>query len=121
MSAPGGLAVFKFSSLQLTGDPMISTADGPDNLVLVGVDGITSGGPGGVLHFAGIDELLLATQNGSINLGPEISFDGPIMTLIFMRAAPTPFSTSHPTLPLHPGSDFTGAGRHTLTQRSNDE
>src|SRR4029077_1999027 len=40
------------------------------------VDSITSGSPGGVLTFAGIRGLLLATQNGPINLGPEISFSG---------------------------------------------
>ena len=71
-----GGAGFKFTSLQLTGDPTISTANGPPNLGLIAVDGITSGGPGGVLTFAGIHGLLLATQNGSINLGPEISFSG---------------------------------------------
>ena len=35
---------------------------------------ITSGGPGGTLTFAGITRLDLITQNGSITLGPEISF-----------------------------------------------
>jgi len=69
-------AAFKFTSLELTGDPMISTAGGSVNLGLIAVNGITSGGPGGVLTFAGIRGLLLATQNGSIDLGPEISFSG---------------------------------------------
>jgi hypothetical protein len=69
-------AVFKFTSLQLTGDPSISTAGGPMNLGLIAVNEITSGGPGGVLTFAGIRGLVLATQHGSINLGPEISFSG---------------------------------------------
>jgi FecR-like protein len=69
-------AGFKFSSLQLTGDPTISTANGEINLGLIAINGITSGGPGGVLNFAGIRGLLLATQNGPINLGPEISFSG---------------------------------------------
>ena len=69
-------AGFKFTSLQLTGDPTISTAGGPVNLGLIAVNGITSGGPGGVLTFAGIRGLLLATQNGSIDLGSEISFSG---------------------------------------------
>lgn len=71
-----GAAVFKFTSLQLTGDPMISTNDGPTNLGLIAVNDINSGGAGGVLTFAGIRGLLLATQNGSIHLGPEISFAG---------------------------------------------
>lgn len=69
-------AVFKFTSLQLTGNPTVSTTDGETSLGLIGVNGVTSGGPGGTLTFAGIDGLLIATQNGSINLGPEISFAG---------------------------------------------
>lgn len=71
-----GGAVFKFTSLQLTGNPTISTPTGVINLGLIAVNGITSGGPGGILTFAGIHGLLLATQNGSITLGPEISFSG---------------------------------------------
>ena len=67
-------AVFKFASLQLIGDPTVSTTGGEVNLALIGVNGITSGGPGATLTFAGIEGLLLATQNGSINLGSEISF-----------------------------------------------
>ena len=69
-------AVFKFTSLQLTGDPTISTTNGEINLALIGVNGITSGGPGGTLTFAGLNGLLLATENGSITLGSEISFEG---------------------------------------------
>ena len=75
VAAMGGTA-FKFTFLRLTGDPIISTAGGSINLGLIAVNGITSGGPGGVLTFAGIRGLLLATQNGSIDLGPEISFSG---------------------------------------------
>ena len=71
-----GGAVFKFTSLQLTGNPTISTPTGVINLGLIAVNGITSGGPGGILTFAGIRGLLIATQDGSINLGPEISFSG---------------------------------------------
>jgi FecR protein len=71
-----GGAVFKFTSLQLTGNPTISTPTGVINLGLIAVNGITSGSPGGTLTFAGIRGLLLATQDGSINLGPEIAFSG---------------------------------------------
>jgi hypothetical protein len=67
-------AAFKFAALQLTGDPIIDTTNGEINLGLIAVNGITSGGPGGVLTFSGIRGLLLATQNGPITLGPEISF-----------------------------------------------
>ena len=71
-----GGAVFKFTSLQLTGNPTISMPTGVINLGLIAVNGITSGGPGGTLTFAGIRGLLFATQDGSITLGPEISFSG---------------------------------------------
>ncbi|HEU0209032.1 MAG TPA: FecR family protein [Candidatus Udaeobacter sp.] len=69
-------AAFKFTALQLTGNPTIDITNGETNLGLIAVNGITSGGPGGVLTFSGISGLLLATQNGSITLGPEISFSG---------------------------------------------
>ncbi|MGH7936904.1 MAG: FecR domain-containing protein, partial [Bryobacteraceae bacterium] len=69
-----GGAAFKFTALQLTGNPAINTTNGQINLGLIAVNGITSGGPGGVLTFAGIRGLLLATVNGSITLGREISF-----------------------------------------------
>jgi hypothetical protein len=69
-------AGFKFNSLQLTGNPTVSTTNGDVNLGLIAVNGITSGSPGGVLTFSGIRGLRFATQNGSINLGSEISFSG---------------------------------------------
>src|SRR5438067_2849655 len=69
-------AGLKFNSLVLTGNPTTSTAGGEVNLGLIAINGITSGAPGGILTFAGIQGLLLATQNGSIILGSEISFSG---------------------------------------------
>lgn len=73
----GPYAVFKFQSLQLAGDPSISTANGgATNLALVGVDGVTSGGSGATLTFAGLNRVFIGTQNGPINLGSEISFTG---------------------------------------------
>src|SRR5881392_53845 len=70
----GSGAAFKFTALQLNGNPTIDTTNGEINLGLIAVNGITSGGPGGVLTFEGIRGLLLATQNGPITLGPGISF-----------------------------------------------
>jgi FecR protein len=75
-------AAFKFNSLQLTGNPTVSTTNGAINLGLFAINGITSGAPGGTLTFAGIRGLLLATQNGPIDLGSEISFSG-LHDLIF--------------------------------------
>ena len=80
-------AAFKFTSLRLTGNPTISTTGGEINLGLIGVNGITSGGPGGTLTFAGIEGLLLATQNGSITLGSEISFAGLNDLTVYARGA----------------------------------
>jgi hypothetical protein len=80
-------AAFKFTALQLTGDPIIDTTNGEINLGLIAVNGITSGGPGGVLTFSGIRGLLLATQNGPITLGPEISFSGLHDLTIYARGS----------------------------------
>src|SRR6476659_1366423 len=83
----GSGAAFKFAALELAGNPTISTANGEINLGLIAVNGITSGSPGGVLTFAGIQGLLLATQNGSIALGPEISFSGLHDITLYARGA----------------------------------
>jgi hypothetical protein len=80
-------AAFKFAALELTGDPIIDTTNGEINLGLIAVNGITSGGPGGVLTFSGIHSLLLATQNGPISLGPEISFSGLHELMIYARGS----------------------------------
>jgi hypothetical protein len=70
-------AIFKFQGLLLAGNPTISLANGGVSyLALVSVGDITSGAPGGALTFDGINGMLLATQDGSIDLGPEISFEG---------------------------------------------
>ena len=83
----GSGAAFKFAALELAGNPTISTANGEINLGLIAVNGITSGSPGGVLTFAGIQGLILATQNGSIALGPEISFSGLHDITLYARGA----------------------------------
>ena len=76
-------AVFKFTSLELVGNPTIDlTNGGVPNLALISVGDITSGLPGGTLTFSGLDALLLASQDGSINLGSQITFQG-IPTLFF--------------------------------------
>ena len=100
-----GGAGFKFTTLQLTGDPTVSTTNGEINLGLIAVNGITSGAPGGVLTFAGIRGLLLATQNGPITLGPEISFSGLHDINIYARG-----SSSDLTL----GSDISTSSRVVL-------
>src|SRR5438874_3802907 len=76
------LAAFKFTSLVLAGNPTIDLTNGVTNLALISVGDIISGLPGGTLTFSGLDALLLASQDGSINLGSEIAFQG-IPTLFF--------------------------------------
>src|SRR6266498_99695 len=98
-------AAFKFTALQLTGDPTIDATNGETNLGLIAVNGITSGGPGGVLTFEGIRDLLLATQDGPITLGPEISFSGLHELMIYARG-----SSSDLTL----GSDISTTSRVRL-------
>ena len=83
----GSGAAFKFTALQLNGNPTIDTTNGEINLGLIAVNGITSGGPGGVLTFEGIRGLLLATQNGPITLGPGISFSGLHDLTIYARGS----------------------------------
>src|SRR6266446_7922925 len=69
------IAAFKFQNLSLNGNPTIDLSNGGvTKLALIGVDGITSGSPGGTLTFTGLDLLVLATVNGSINLTSDVSF-----------------------------------------------
>jgi len=98
-------AAFKFTALQLTADPTIDTTNGEINLGLIAVNSITSGGPGGVLTFSGIRGLLLATQEGPITLGHEISFSGLHDLTIYARG-----SSSDLTL----GSDITTTSKVSL-------
>lgn len=76
------VAAFKFSALQLAGDPSIDTTGGATTLALISVGNLSDTAPGGPLTFAGINTLLLATQNGAINLGANISFSN-LNRLIF--------------------------------------
>ena len=82
------IAVFKFQSLSLTGNPTIDTSNGGvTKLALIGVDGITSGPPGGTLTFTGLDLLALGTVNGSINLTSDISFQDISVLAMYARGA----------------------------------
>src|SRR6476660_2581103 len=98
-------AAFKFNSLQLTGNPTVSITNGAINLGLIAINGITSGAPGGTLTFAGIRGLLLATQNGSIDLGSEISFSGLHDLVFYARGANSDLTLS---------SGISGATQTTL-------
>ena len=90
------IAVFKFQSLSLTGDPTIDTSNGVTKLALIGVDGITSGPPGGTLKFTGLDLLLLATVNGSINLTSDVSFQDLHELVMYARGAGSDLTINSP-------------------------
>ena len=90
------VAVFKFESLSLTGDPTIDTSNGVPKLALIGVDGITSGPPGGTLKFTGLDLLLLATVNGSINLTSDVSFQDLHELVMYARGAGSDLTINSP-------------------------
>jgi FecR protein len=82
------IATFKFQNLSLTGNPTIDLSNGGGTkLALIGVDGITSGPPGGTLTFTGLDLLALATVNGSINLTSDVSFQDLKELAMYARGA----------------------------------
>ena len=90
------IAAFKFQSLSLTGDPTIDTSNGVTKLALIGVDGITSGPPGGTLTFTGLDLLVLATVNGSINLTSDVSFQDLHELVMYARGAGSDLTINSP-------------------------
>jgi hypothetical protein len=93
------LAAFKFASLQLAGNPTISTANnGATNLALISVGPITSASAGNAsFTFPGLQSVLIATQNGSINIS-GISFqDMPALTF-YARGAGSNLTLGGPIL-----------------------
>ncbi|MFN2542444.1 MAG: beta strand repeat-containing protein, partial [Chthoniobacterales bacterium] len=90
------IAAFKFQSLLITGDPIVDTTGGPSHLALIAVDGINTEGPGGPLTFGGIDQLFLATVNGSINLTSNVSFSGFSILAIYARGATSDLTINSP-------------------------
>lgn len=84
------VAAFKFTALQLVGNPTISTAGGgATNLALISIGPITAAPAGNATFtFAGMQSVLIATQNGSIDTsGPDILFQG-IPSLYFYARGP---------------------------------
>lgn len=82
------MAAFKFSALILAGNPTISfTNGGVDRLALISVGSIFPGPSAATFTFDGLASLLLATENGSINLGSNISFANIPALFIYARGA----------------------------------
>jgi len=75
------VAAFKFVGLQLVGDPIISTANGGAlNLALISVGPITAAPAGNSnFTFAGMQSVLIATQNGSIDTTGISFFNIPLL------------------------------------------
>src|SRR6266487_380186 len=91
------IAAFKFQSLSLNGNPTIDLSKGGvRELALIGVDGITSGPPGGILTFTGLDLLALATVNGSINLTSDVSFQNLNELAMYARGAGSDLTLDSP-------------------------
>jgi len=91
------VAAFKFTSLQLVGDPTISTANGgATNLALISVGPITSAPAGNTAFtFTGMQSVLIATQNGSITLS-GISFQNIPLLFFYARGATSTLALGAP-------------------------
>ena len=91
------VAAFKFTALQLVGDPTISTANGgATNLALISVGPITSAPAGtSTFTFTGMQSVLIATQNGSITLG-GISFQNIPLLFFYARGATSTLALGAP-------------------------
>ncbi|MGI8432953.1 MAG: FecR domain-containing protein [Chthoniobacterales bacterium] len=82
------VAAFKFSSLVLSGNPIISLVNGgATSLALISVGNIASGTGLATVTFAGLDSLLVATQNGSITLGSNLTFQNIPTLFLYARGA----------------------------------
>jgi hypothetical protein len=92
------VAAFKFTSLQLVGDPTISTANGgATNLALISVGPITSAAPTGntAFTFTGMQSVLIATQSGSIDLS-GIPFQNIPLLFFYARGATSTLALGAP-------------------------
>src|SRR5438132_5723333 len=82
------IAVFKFQSLSLIGNPTIDLSNGgTTKLGLLAMVGIISEPHGVTLTFTGLDLLVLATVNGSINLTSDVSFQDLSELAMYARGA----------------------------------
>ncbi|HEY2714041.1 MAG TPA: FecR domain-containing protein [Chthoniobacterales bacterium] len=80
------IAAFKFSALSLAGSPTVLLGNGgPNSLALISVGDMTSGAPGGTLDFSNLSLLFLATVDGSITLGPELTFQNLPSLAVYAR------------------------------------
>ena len=91
------MAAFKFTSLQIAGNPgIVVPPGGAANLGLISEGGITSGAPGGSLTFAGMSSVFLGAQNGSIDLGATLAFSGLNDLFLYARGAGSNITLASP-------------------------
>jgi FecR protein len=70
----GGVAGFRFTSLQIGGTPTFNTTGGVTDLALVSMTGIISNGQTGVWNLGGLRSLSMGTDRGSIYLSDKPDF-----------------------------------------------
>ncbi len=81
--------VYRFSALQIEGNPTFVTRDGANRIGLIAQTDITSSSLGGNVNLSGLDSLFLGTVSGSISLSDRFSFtkaDGSAFKLIQLYA-----------------------------------
>ena len=66
--------VYKFSALQMEGNPSILTKAGSNKVTLISQTDITSSPLGGTVNFSGLNSLFLGTVSGSISLSDKFTF-----------------------------------------------
>jgi hypothetical protein len=91
------VAGFKFSSLQLAGNPTVSLGNGgPSALALISVGNITTSGAGLTLTFSNLNFVAIATQAGSIDLGANIAFSSMPELFLYARGAGSNLTVASP-------------------------
>ena len=66
--------VFRFTALELEGNPSFITRSGANKIALISATNITSSTLGGTVNLRGLDSLFLGTGNGSITLSDRFTF-----------------------------------------------
>jgi hypothetical protein len=83
-------ASFRFTDLTISGDPTITVPKGGAlDLAFISEGNIQSDAPGGNLTFKGMNSVLFATTNGSINFNNLVSFSDINELTFYARGAPS--------------------------------
>jgi len=82
------IAAFKFASLSLVGNPTLVIPEGaPNNLALVSVGDMTSGASAVVFNLPNLNFLFLGTEDGSITLSSNLTFENIPTLAAYARGA----------------------------------